>query len=366
MAQNRVLSQDEIDHVFKKMAQGAGGGGHTPVAASTYDFRQPDRIPKDQLREIHLLHENFCRNLASSLSAYLRAYVMVHLVSVLQLSYAEFIQCFPSPTCLAVLSLKPFEGKGILEFNPSLAFPIIEILLGGPGTQAQTLKREITEIEQAVLDGALRIILRDLREAWTSVANFDLKMESLETEPQLVQTLSPNEPVVAVGVEVKIGNNTGMLNFGVPAIIIKMLRQKFDQRWSVRKSEPSGEEMMRMATLAATSPLSVRAQLEGPTISVRNILKMQVGDVIAFDYPATRPIEVLLNGKPKFEAHLAAVGNKKAVRLAGPATQPKGNAAPKLAVGPAQSGHGQHGGGQHSDGAASTHAATLASALSEA
>lgn len=323
MAQNRVLSQDEIDHVFKKMAKGAGGSGNSPVAASAYDFRQPDRIPKDQLREIHLLHENFCRNLASSLSAYLRAYVMVNLVSVLQLSYSEFIQCFPSPTCLAVLSLRPFEGKGILEFNPTLAFPIIEILLGGPGTGTVTLRREITEIEQAVLDGALRIILRDLREAWTSVANFDLKIESLETEPQLVQTLSPNEPVVAVGVEVKIGNNTGMLNFGVPAIIIKMLRQKFDQRWSVRKREPSAEETMRMAALATAAPIKIRAQLQGPTISVRNILKMQVGDVIAFDYPADRPIEVLLNGKPKFEAHLATVGNKKAVRLTSPPSLPK-------------------------------------------
>lgn len=353
MSQNRVLSQNEIDHVFKKMAKGAGGSTQPPVAASTYDFRQPDRIPRDQLREIHLLHENFCRNLASSLSAYLRAYVMVNLVSVLQLSYAEFIQCFPSPTCLAVLSLRPFEGKGILEFNPALAFPIIEILLGGPGTSTLTPKREITEIEQAVLDGALRIILRDLREAWTSVANFDLKMESFETEPQLVQTLSPNEPVVSVGVEIKIGSNTGMLNFGVPAIIIKMLRQKFDQRWSVRKSEPSQEEMMRMAALATGSPIKVCAQLQGPTISVRNILKMQVGDVIAFDYPVVRPIEVLLNGKPKFEAYIATAGSKKAVRLTSPAVLPKAGALPKKAPGEAVA------------AAAVPHAAMLAQAQGE-
>ncbi|MDZ7637943.1 MAG: flagellar motor switch protein FliM [Bryobacterales bacterium] len=332
MAQNRVLTQDEIDHVFKKMAQGSGKA-KAPVAASTYDFRQPDRIPKDQLREIHLLHENFCRNLASSLSAYLRAYVMVNLVSVLQLSYSEFIQCFPSPTCLAVLSLRPFEGKGILEFNPSLAFPIIEILLGGHGNKDLNLRREITEIEQAVLDGALRIILRDLREAWTSVANFDLKMEALETEPQLVQTLSPNEPVVAVGVEVKLGSNTGMLNFGVPAIIVKMLRQKFDQRWSVRKSEATEEEVARMAGLATASRMKVSAQLQGPTISVRNILKMQVGDVIAFDYPATRPIQVLLNGKPKFEAHLATSGNKKAVRLRSASQRPEINTVTKALPG---------------------------------
>jgi flagellar motor switch protein FliM len=322
VAQNRVLSQEEIDHVFKKMNRGAGPP-KAHAAATPYDFRQPDRIPKDQLREIHLLHENFCRNLASSMSAYLRAYVMVNLVSVLQLSYTEFIQCFPSPTCLAVLSLKPFEGKGILEFNPSLAFPIIEILLGGQARNNLSLRREITEIEQAVLDGALRIILRDLREAWTSVANFDLKIESLETEPQLVQTLSPNEPVVAVGVEVKVGTSVGMLNFGVPAIIIKMLRQKFDQRWSVRKNDPTPEELSRMVKLASGTAVRVVAELDGPTITVRDILKMQVGDVIALDYPTTKPIQVTLNGTPKFAAHLATEGNKKAVRLVGPPYPPR-------------------------------------------
>jgi flagellar motor switch protein FliM len=327
VSQNRVLSQEEIDRVFKKMNRGSAAP-KTQVASTPYDFRQPDRIPKDQLREIHLLHENFCRNLASSMSAYLRAYVMVNLVSVLQLSYSEFIQCFPSPTCLALLSLKPFEGKGILEFNPSLAFPIIEILLGGQAKNNLALRREITEIEQAVLDGALRIVLRDLREAWTSVANFELKMESLETEPQLVQTLSPNEPVVAVGVEVKVGNSVGMLNFGVPAIIIKMLRQKFDQRWSVRKSEPSAEEVQRMVGFASGSAMRIAAQLQGPTISVRNILKMQVGDVIAFDYPTSRPIQVTLNGKPKFEAQLAVDGQKKAVRLSSSPFPPRQPAQP--------------------------------------
>src|SRR5260221_9709173 len=92
--------------------------------ALVYDFRRPDRIAKDQLRAIHLLHENFCRSLASSLSAYLRAFVAVNLVSVEQLSFMEFSQCLPSPSCLVSLGLQPYEGKAVLEINPGLVFPI--------------------------------------------------------------------------------------------------------------------------------------------------------------------------------------------------------------------------------------------------
>src|SRR5512135_1662456 len=110
MASERLLSQDEIDSVFRSK-QGAKADDDPSRRAQPYDFRRPDRIAKDQLRAIHVLHENFARSLASSLSAYLRAYVAVNLVSVEQLSFMEFSQCLPSPSCLVSLGMKPFEGN---------------------------------------------------------------------------------------------------------------------------------------------------------------------------------------------------------------------------------------------------------------
>src|SRR5580704_14874990 len=100
---SRALSQDEIDRVFRNRQDQEDEAANKAVA---YDFRRPDRIAKDQLRSIHLLHENFARSLASSLSGYLRAYVIVNLVSVEQLSFMEFSQCLPSPTCLVSLGMK--------------------------------------------------------------------------------------------------------------------------------------------------------------------------------------------------------------------------------------------------------------------
>src|SRR6266705_5705194 len=231
---DRVLSQEEIDSVFKQLKTGAANDD-SGKKAQVYDFRRPDRIAKDQLRAIHLLHENFARSLASSLSAYLRAYVAVNLVSVEQRYFIEFPQRLPSPTCMIALGMKPYDGNAVLEINPSLVFPILEMLLGGTGKVATKITREITEIEQSILDGLLRIILQDLRTSWHAVTTMDFSVDAHETEPQLLQILAPNEAVVAVSVEVRIGDTAGMMNIGIPSIIVKMLRQKFDQQWSVRK-----------------------------------------------------------------------------------------------------------------------------------
>jgi flagellar motor switch protein FliM len=306
----RSLSQAEIDSVFRSRKHESRAEDPARKAAA-YDFRRPDRIAKDQLRAIHLLHDNFARNLASSLSAYLRAYAIVNLVSVEQLSYAEFSQCLPSPTCLVSLGMKPYDGNAVLEINPSLVFPIMEMLLGGTGKSSGKINREITEIEQVVLDGLHRIILHDLKQAWHGVSQIDFSIEARETEPQLLQIMAPNEAVVAIGLEVRIAENSGMLNIGMPSIIIKMLRQKFDQQWSVRRSESTLEEQAR--TLRLMKPASIRmdARLEGPTLLVEDLLNLQVGDVLAFDYPVERPVNFLINGKLKFRGHIATSGRKR-------------------------------------------------------
>lgn len=310
MAGERLLSQEEIDSVFRKKQR--PGPDDPALKAQTYDFRRPDRIAKDQLRAIHLLHENFARSLAGSLSAYLRAYVAVNLVSVEQLAFLEFAQILPSPTSMVALAMKPYDGNALLELNPTLVFPILEMLLGGTGQTPAKMDREITEIEQSILDGVLRIILNDLRAAWTPVASVDFTVESHETEPQLLQILAANEAVVAISMEVRIGEVTGIMNLGIPSITVKMLRGKFDQQWSVRKTRASEQEHERALRLIQPARLGLEASLRGPRMTVSDLLRLNEGDVLTFDHPVERPLDLLVNGVLKYRGEVVTAGRKRA------------------------------------------------------
>src|SRR6266852_5206975 len=118
----KVLSQAEIDAVFQP-GQDAAQDVDPEIAA--FDLNHLDRIPKSQLRALHLVHENFVRSLASSLSAFLRSYVALNLVSLEQISYAEFLDGLSFPTCIAYLGLNPYEGTAVLELNMMLMFTFI-------------------------------------------------------------------------------------------------------------------------------------------------------------------------------------------------------------------------------------------------
>ena len=315
MSTDRLLSQEEIDNVFKKMS-GATWEESQTNKVQPYDFRRLDRIAKDQLRSIHMLHENFARSLASSLSAYLRAYVVVNLVSVEQLSFGEFSRVMPSPTSIISLGLRPFDGNAVLELNPSLVFPILEMLLGaGARAGATKIEREITEIERSILEAIYRIILHDLKDAWRGISLMAFSIESHETEPSLLQILAPNEAIVAISLEIRIGEMSGMMNIGLPSIIIKMLRQKFDQQWSVRKSESTAEEQSRVLRLVKQSKTKVEVRLQGPTLSVGDLLQLEAGDVLTFDYPLNKNIDLLINGKVKYQGEIVVAAGKRGLQI---------------------------------------------------
>ena len=310
----RVLSQEEIDSVFRNVRDGMDEA-EALRRAQIYDFRRPDRIAKEQLRAIHLLHESFARTLASSLSAYLRAYVAVNLISVEQLSYIEFIQCLPAPTCLVALALKPTDGSAVLEINPSLVFPILETLLGGSGRYPLQITREVTEIEQSVLEGVFRIVLHDLKGAWENVTNMDFSILTYETDPQLMRILAPNEAVVAVSMEVRIGERSGMMNIGIPSIIVKMLRHRFDQQWALRKTDSTDDEQARVLRLVQGAAMNLDVRLRGPAIGLSDLMELRQDDILAFDFNAGRELEMSVNGRTKYRGHVVAAGRKRAFQV---------------------------------------------------
>lgn len=308
MGGDRALTQEEIDSMFRKPAENPPDAG----APQSYDFRRPDRIAKDQIRALHLLHEDFARSLASSLSAYLRAYVTVDVISVEQLSFSEFAHCLPSPTSIVTLGMKPYDGAALLEINPSLVFPVFEMLLGGKaGTK---LAREITEIERSILEGPLRIILHDLRSAWLGVASLDFSVECHETEPQLLRVLAPHEAMVAIGLGVRIGEISGMMNLAIPSIVVKTLRQKFDQQWSARKSGATAEEKTRVLGRIGPAMVHLETRLQGPPVRLATLLELTPGVVLALG-PANNPVDVLINGCPRFRGKMVDTGRNHAVEI---------------------------------------------------
>src|SRR5260370_31985976 len=128
--------------------------------------------------------------------------------------------------------------------------------------------------------------------------------------------MAANEAVVVSSIEVRIGDiATGLVNIGIPSILVKMLRQKFDQQWSVRKTEATEEEQARVLRHVRLSKVTVEARLQGPTVAASALLDIKEGEVLAFDYPLGRPLDLMVNGKLKYQGEIVETGGKRPIQI---------------------------------------------------
>ena len=327
----KILSQEEVDALLKSHTKGPKAGS-APSAApekaassqkakkaqaqkkvSLYNFRRPDRVSREQMRTLHFMHDRFARNFSSSLSAYLRTITEVNLVSVEQLSYQEFLLSVPDPTCFNAISIRPLEGAFALEVNPQLVFPIIDKMLGGPGDPLKQM-RTMTDIEQSIFDGVLKLILEDLREAWKGIIDLDFKIQARETSPQLIQIVAPNEVVLLVVFEVKMGSVVGMINLAIPSIILEPVASKFDQEmYTGYKKSLDFEEARLLSESIKKCNMTVCAEIRGTNLRLSDVLALQVGDLIPLAKRFDAVLDLTIDGIPHYQGYVALNANQKRV-----------------------------------------------------
>jgi flagellar motor switch protein FliM len=318
---DKILSQDEINALFSAMSS-AELDLQPPVPEKTavqrkvanYDFHRADRISQDQMRSIHLLHEYFGRSFSSSLSAYLRAFVDVTLLSVDQISYSQFLKLLPDPTLFTSIGMRPLDSNIAMELNPALVFPMIDMLLGGSGV-ASAVDRNPTEIEMNIIEGVIRLAMRDLREAWRPIMEIEFFIDGTGTKPQMFQIVSPVETVVAVGLEIKVGEHAGMMNLCIPSRMLKLIRHQFDQQWSVRRHKAAGSEAERIMDRLRSANLKISGEMRNSKVTVDELLNVAVGDVITFDQRLDDSVLLCVGGIAKFKGRIVLNRGRKAFEI---------------------------------------------------
>lgn len=313
----KILSQEEIDALLVSQSDIATDDAQADASlagAITYNFRRPDRVSKDQIRSLHFLHDRFARNVATSMSAFLRSVSDMTIVSVEQFAYSEFLMSLPDPTAFYAIGIEPFELTGAMELNPSIAFTMVDRMLGGNGNSS-TMNRALTEIEQNVIDSVVKLLLENLTEAWRSIVDeVEFHISGRETRPQMLSVAAPNEVVILLVFDVRVGDTRGMLNLCIPASIIEAAGESFAQGWHRTRKEPTRADRLRLRANLGRVPLPVVAEI-GSKLAARELLDLRPGDILSLGHSTRRPVEVKVGDVSKYSGRLTRIENRAAVAV---------------------------------------------------
>lgn len=310
----KVLTQEEIDAMVSAARGGPRDAPLTPKGpgVTVWDGRMTGQIDREQMHSITLLHDGFARNLTHSLAAYLRTTFVAALVSAEYLSFSEFLQSVPEVTYLASCALAPMGSVALLQLDLALAFPLIDVLLGGEG-KGTVQVRAITEIEEQILETVMRIICRELQAAWQALSlefQFDQRLQA----GQVQQLMPLGEKTLLLSFEITMLESRGTLNLVVPALASSALLRKISESAAAKpRMRPDAERRLRQCLQPC--PFRLELCLNFLRVPVRELTQIAPGMLLDLRRSVQQPAALMVGEYELFPAALVRQHSGRAAQL---------------------------------------------------
>lgn len=324
-----VLDQSEVDALLAAVESGgietaaermslSRSASRAPTEVHLYDFKRPERVSKEQMRALEGIHESFGRNFGAFLSGFLRTIVEIRLATAEQLTYSEFIHSLPNPTNFNVLTAEPLEGQVCLEISPLIIYPIIDRLLGGSNSDLFIPQRPLTMIEQRLVGKITNRALETLSESWCELVQVNFKIVEVESNPHLVQMVAPNELVVVLGFEIKLGGRAGTMSLCMPFNVIEPVMGKLlSQGWlAYQRRTPAEDKSQDISRGIGATQVDVVAYLAETTVTLGDLLSLQPGDIIQTMKGTDSQVVLQVEGKNKFAGLVGRHKENVAIKIA--------------------------------------------------
>lgn len=327
---NEVLSQSEVERLLAQVEEdaapigknlsgrgkGNGTGGRGRIEAQPYDFRQPSFLSANQLRRLRILHEGFLRSLSARMSLYLRLEFGMHLTKLHSLSYQKFVDELANPTHLTLFKAEPLRGICLLDVPPRLGLTMVDRLLGGPA-HSVNLDREMSEIELALLNQAVGIILTEWCSQWARIKDVRHHVLGHENNGRFLQS-SPHDTVMLVIVmEAKLGDCVEQVQLAVPCRTLEPLVHGLNaiteaEEVPVIAGRP-GKRQWNPNLAHVRVP--VVAEWQNLRLTARQLTSLKPGDVLPLSPSQSNDVKVRLARVTRFNGRLGTAGDRLAVQL---------------------------------------------------
>lgn len=321
-----TLTQEQIDAMLNSVLS----GGNVELDAhedkdeiKEYDFRMPKKFTKEQIKILERIFESYARHLSSYITGLLRLYCKVSLASIEEQRYFEFSNALPDYTIMGIVNLGITdddieESTAILQLSNSLTFTMIDRMLGGRGEYSDT-DRDFTEIEINVMTDIVTRFSDLLKDAWDGYVDTAPALMNIETNTRVISAADADETMIIVAMEVTINDSKSVVSFCMSALTLDQIMKKFSAKFSSgRKTSSTAKESERKENIMSTlgqSELKVTAVLDETQLELKDVLHLQVNDIIPLQKSIKANVLLKIGDTYWFDGKLGTINNKKAFKI---------------------------------------------------
>jgi flagellar motor switch protein FliM len=214
---------------------------------------------------------------------------------------------------LASCKLAPYEAWGLIQLDLGIAYSVVDVLLGGEGSGTPP-SREVTEIEEQILETAMRIICRELQAAWQTLA-LEFQFGERQKAGQAQQLMALEEKMLCLSFEVMLKERSGTMSIAVPTVISSLLLRKLAVARPGFYTRPDSQDFTRqLRKLLLNCAFRFELTLEAAAPSAQ-LADLYPGKVLVFNRGASDPAALFTEDRAIYIAHLARRGNRRVAQI---------------------------------------------------
>jgi flagellar motor switch protein FliM len=312
-----LLSQDEIDALLHGVDVGAVDTEPPPPApgeARQYDFSSQDRIIRGRMPTLEMVNERFARLWRIGLFNLIRRSADLSVRGIDLIKFNDYMHSLYVPSNLNLIKFKPLRGTGLIVFEPTLVFTVVDNFFGGDGRYPTRIEgREFTPTEMRVIQLMLKQTFADLHEAWAPVMEVEFEYLNSEVNPHFANIVTPREYVVVSRFHVELEGGGGEIHVTLPYSMLEPIRELLDagiQSDRVDRDESWNVMLREQLNTAEVTISSVLAQKQ---MTLRELTRLKIGDVLPIDLPKQVPLCV--ENIPVFTGEFGISRGQNAVKI---------------------------------------------------
>jgi flagellar motor switch protein FliM len=332
---NQVLTQSEVDALLSAVSDGsvptdpnanaAGGdaasGSQDPAGigepeVTPYDLTNQDRVIRGRMPTLDIIYERFIRLYRMSLSNALRKVATISIISTDLLKFGEFVNTLPIPSCMCIMRFESLHGPALLVFESKLAYALVDSFFGGTDRPYTKIEgKEFTRIELSIMHKVMDLAIKDLEEAWAPVHKTDISFMRTEVNPQFVGVVPPSDVIISTTFEVELENASGTIALVIPYATIEPIKNKLNASFQTESDRVDKEWTAKMEEHLRNAEANVLVNLGVASITVGDLVNLNLGDIIPLSQDADGELQVLVEGVPKFKCFFGVSRGNRAVQV---------------------------------------------------
>jgi flagellar motor switch protein FliM len=320
---NQVLSQSEVDALLSAVAdnrpdgaENGGAGADDKSGIMGYDLANQDRIIRGRMPTLDIIHDRFIRLFRVTLSNSLRKVANLSVNSTGPLKFSEFMNSLPLPSCLNILRLEPLRGAAVMVIESKLLYALVDSLFGGNDVPYTKIEgKDFTPIEIKIARRIVMSAIDDLEKAWEPVYPLKIGYSRTEINPQFVAVVPPSDVVIATTFDIELEKVSGTIKIVVPYSTLEPIKSKLSVGFQSEQLEVDFIWINRIKEKIMGTEANVIVRLGDADISVKDLMHLEPGDIIQLNNDATLPLDVLVEGVPKFRGVPGLLKGSRAIKI---------------------------------------------------